>query len=272
MKRKKRSKSRHVRADFREFRNPATWIAWSCLMLGVFAALVTMIVVGSSLPWLRERNWIVAPMTLAIVSGAVGPMLLPALHWKWYVNAVMVRSVQPGRSGAYQCDFPNGDFVSLRTIGPLAHLRQRSGRNLYWPRWLRREGRTYVFVLQGEQVALVPTGREGQRPAGSSITPSAERGALGATTENPPLRLQPLGRESAERRSSRPQTTAPSSKPSPGSRGFPEARPGRRQAARTLKLASPGRFITVLPFGGAFVGIGGRPRASRRVDTLAALR
>ena len=133
------------------------WIGWGCLMLSVFAALATMIVVGSSLPWLREHTWLVASMTLAILSGAVAPLFLPALHWKWYVNTAMVRSVQPGRGGAYRCAFPNADFVSVRTIGPFTHVRQRSGRSLYWPRWLRHESQTYVFVLQGEQVALVPS-------------------------------------------------------------------------------------------------------------------
>jgi hypothetical protein len=56
--------------------------------------------------------------------------------------------------GRHVTEVPNEGFVSVRGLAPITLARHHSGKRHVWPRWLRRDGRTFVFALEGDELGL----------------------------------------------------------------------------------------------------------------------
>jgi hypothetical protein len=123
--------------------------------------LLAIILTGDATPWLRERPWLAWLLVPPTVFWAPLVMVFcPLFHRVWHVSSSRVRSVQYGKAGSsYARELPNQGFAQLRTFGPFALVHQTSGKRLVWPRWLRRERATYVFVLRGDSIAVERSGR-----------------------------------------------------------------------------------------------------------------
>lgn len=114
------------------------------------------------LPFLQQRGWLAAPVTLGWLMGFAGLLLRPFMHLHWNLTDELIQSTQPSRAGAYSRTWPNADIAAAEPLGPLLRVRRQSGETHLWPRWLFRSGRVYVFEVQHARLRLRP---RRQRPA-----------------------------------------------------------------------------------------------------------
>ena len=119
-------------------------------------SFLALVMVGFRVPWLESQPWIAGVSVVALIAVSTLFVLAPFAHRYFRVDAAKIWSMQRVKLGRHIKEVPNEGFVAVRGLGPITLVRHRSGKRHVWPRWLRRDGRTFVFALEGDKLVLRP--------------------------------------------------------------------------------------------------------------------
>jgi hypothetical protein len=126
-------------------------------------------------PLLDDHPRLVGMGLIGLLFWMAGLSLRPFAHLHWRVGDAWIISTQPTKGASHTLTVENAGFVRMEPFGPLIRVTRRSEKSVFWPRWLRRQGKMYAFELQHDRMRLRALGAPELSPA--SKHPLPETGA-----------------------------------------------------------------------------------------------